>query len=175
MKLSSVKDWFENRVKDFSQNVSKFFKRDSDSDSEDGDIFNRKQSTPFARETHDVPSTSWGDWSKINKNRKASSDPELASHLAQSFQKLSLDFVKFDRKSEVVSTPLGTDNSRGLEHMHMPKPDAHIEATSHASGSLVSTKPKRFISRLDHRIGGQVRVYTIQALTRLIAMCGVKL
>ena len=154
MKRSSAKGWFENRVKDFSQNVSKFFKRDSDSDSEDGDIFNRKQSTPFARETHNVPSTSWGDWSTINKNRKASSDPELSSHLAQSFQKLSLDTVKFDRKNEVVSTPLGTDNSRGLEHRPTPKPDTHIEATGHASGSLVSTKPKRFISRLDHRIGG---------------------
>ena len=101
-----------------------------------------------------VPSTSWGDWSTINKNRKASSDPELSSHLAHSFEKLSLDTVKFDRKNEVVSTPLGTDNSRGLEHRPMPNPDTHIEATGHASGSLVSTKPKRFISRLDHRIGG---------------------
>ena len=120
MKRGKAKGWFESRIRDFSDNVSRLFKKD-DFDSEETELKVRN-STPFHIENPNVP---WGDFSYIPPT------PSRDAYGASPRLRRTEGPVVYDRRRGSVSTPFGAEQA-GEE---LP---------------WLTDKPKRFVSKLEH-------------------------
>ena len=123
MRRNKAKGWFENRIRDFSDNVSKLFKKeDSDSDETEPKVRN---STPFHIEN---PNVAWGDFSYIPPTPcydVLGASPSLRGAEGP---------VVYNHKRGSVSTPLSVAKA-GEEY------------------PWENSKPQRFVSKLEHNLG----------------------